>query len=285
MRSIIYFEGRWTEGNPPVMGPMDQSFWMASQVFDGGRVFDGLAPDLERHCARAVASARYMGMNPRETAEQVLDIALATARMFDGATALYIRPTFWAVGGFMHPDPAPEAARFLMAVHEAPMPDPPSGFTTCLSPYRRPDPRSAPTRAKASALYPTTGMAFDEAEKRGFSNPVMLDHEGNVAEFAGSNLFIVKDGIALTPVPNDTFLNGITKARVIGLLRDAGTRVEERVLTYDMVLDADEIFSTGNYQKVTPCTRIDGRDLQPGPVYRQARTLYFQWARERGLRV
>jgi branched-chain amino acid aminotransferase len=285
VRSIVYFEGRWTEGNPPVMGPMDQSFWMATQVFDGGRVFDGLAPDLEKHCARAVASARYMGLRPKESAEEVLDIALKTARMFDGATALYVRPTFWAVGGFMHPEPTPESTRFLMAVHEAPLPDPPEGFSTGLSSYRRPDPRTAPTKAKASALYPTTGMAFDEGERKGYDNPVMLDVEGNVAEFAGSNLFIVKEGVALTPVPNDTFLNGITKARVMGLLRDAGVQVVERSLTYDEVLDADEIFSTGNYQKVTPCTRIEQRGLQPGPVYRRARELYFQWAREKGLRV
>ncbi|MEX2648699.1 MAG: branched-chain amino acid aminotransferase [Alphaproteobacteria bacterium] len=283
MRSIIYFEGRWSEGNPAVMGPMDQSFWMATQVFDGGRVFDGLAPDLDKHCARAVASARYMGMNPKESAEEVLDIALRTARRFDGACALYVRPTFWAEGGFMYPDP--DATKFLMAVHESPMADPPAGFAACLSPFRRPDPRSAPTKAKASALYPTTGMAFAEAEARGFTNPVMLDHEGNVAEFAGSNLFIVKDGAVATPVPNDTFLNGITKARVIGLLAAEGVPVAERTIGFAEVADADEIFSTGNYQKVTPCTRIDGRDLQPGPVYRQARALYFQWAREKGLRV
>lgn len=283
MRSIIYHEGHFTEGNPPVMGPMDQSFWMATQVFDGGRVFDGLAPDLDKHCARAVASARYLGMDPKQSPEEVLDIALRTARMFDGRCALYVRPTFWAEGGFMYPDPA--TTKFLMAIHESPMADPPSGFSTCLSTFRRPDPRTAPTKAKASALYPTTGMAFAEAEAKGFSNPVMLDHEGNVAEFAGSNLFIVRDGEVATPVPNDTFLNGITKARVMGLLGDAGVNVVERTLRWEDVHGADEIFSTGNYQKVTPCTRIEQRDLQPGPVFRKARDSYFRWAREQGLRV
>ncbi|MBM3584287.1 MAG: hypothetical protein FJX36_07635 [Alphaproteobacteria bacterium] len=72
---------------------------------------------------------------------------------------------------------------------------------------------------------------------------------------------------------------------VMGLLRDTGVQVVERTLTYEEVLDADEIFSTANYQKVTPCTRIERRDLQPGPVHRTARELYFRWAREKGLRV
>lgn len=284
-RSITYVDGQWHEGNPPLMGPMDQSFWMGTQVFDGGRVFDGLAPDLDLHCARAVASARVMGMRPKETPEEILALALATARRFDGTVPLYVRPTFFATTGFMYPDPAPEACRFLMIVHEEPMPDPPKGFTSCLSPWRRPDPLTAPTLAKASALYPVTGFAYADAEARGFGNPVLLDYAGNVAEFAGSNLFIVKDGQVATPAANKTFLAGITRRRVIGLLADRGVPVAERTIAWEEVRDADEIFSTGNYMKVSPCTRIETRDLQPGPIYRQARQLYMQWAREKGLKT
>src|SRR5206468_2436521 len=84
------------------------------------------------------------------------------------------------------------------------------------------------------------------------------DPLGNVAEFSSANLWIAKDGAAHTPVPNGTFLNGITRQRVIRLLRAAGVEVHERSMTFQDVLDADEVFSTGNYGKVMPITGVDG---------------------------
>jgi branched-chain amino acid aminotransferase len=79
-------------------------------------------------------------------------------------------------------------------------------------------------------------------------------------------------------MPNGTFLNGITRQRVITLLRGAGVKVEETSLTYADFQSADEIFSTANFLKIAPITRIDDRSLQPGPVYRQARELYWAYA-------
>ena len=106
----------------------------------------------------------------------------------------------------------------------------------------------------------------------------MCDMLGNVAELATANIFMVKDGVAHTPAPNSTFLAGITRARVIALLRDSGITVVETTLRPSDFETADEIFSTGNYTKVSPITRLDGRDLQPGPVYRRARELYWEYA-------
>ncbi len=91
---------------------------------------------------------------------------------------------------------------------------------------------------------------------------------------------MAKDGAAHTPVPNGTFLNGVTRQRIIALLNRAGIPVYERTIGYEELLDADEIFSTGNLHKVVPITRIDGRDLQPGPVFAKARELYWEWAHE-----
>ena len=108
--------------------------------------------------------------------------------------------------------------------------------------------------------------------------PVMCDALGNVAEFASANLFMAKDGVVFTPAPNGTFLNGITRQRVIGLLRGAGVDVVETTLTYADLENADEIFSSGNYSKVMPVNRIDARSLQPGPLYRKARELYWAYA-------
>jgi branched-chain amino acid aminotransferase len=101
---------------------------------------------------------------------------------------------------------------------------------------------------------------------------------GNVAELATANIFIGKDGVVFTPAPNGAFLNGITRQRVIKLLRDAGISVVETTLSYRDIRTADEIFSSGNYSKVMPINRIEDRSLQPGPLYRKARELYWEYA-------
>ncbi len=137
----------------------------------------------------------------------------------------------------------------------------------------------APTEAKASCLYPNVARAAREAAARGFDSAVVLDPNGNVAEFAYMNLFFARDGVVHTPSANGTFLNGITRQRIAGLLRAAGVEVIERAVDFSEVLAADEIFATGNYGKVMPCTRIEDRPLDTGALYRQARELYFAFAR------
>jgi branched-chain amino acid aminotransferase len=117
-----------------------------------------------------------------------------------------------------------------------------------------------------------------EARGRGFDNALVRDLLGNVAETGTANVFMVKDGIVLTPAPNGSFLAGVTRRRVIALLREAGIEVQERALNAADFFDADEIFSTGNYSKVVPVTRIEERELQPGPVQAKARRLYWEWA-------
>jgi branched-chain amino acid aminotransferase len=106
----------------------------------------------------------------------------------------------------------------------------------------------------------------------------MLDLAGNVAEFASSNLFLVTaDGTVVTPALNGTFLAGITRARVIALLKEVGVTVEERIVTPEELDTAREIFSTGNYGKVTPCIRYQSRELPAGAVAKQARDLYMAY--------
>src|SRR6185312_716133 len=118
-----------------------------------------------------------------------------------------------------------------------------------------------------------------EMSKRGFQNGVVLDAVGNVAETCSSNIFLAKDGVVATPIPNGTFLAGITRNRTVKLLRNAGLRVDERTITTAELDDADEIFTTGNAGKVQPVSRYESRDLQPGPIARQAHELYMTFAR------
>jgi branched-chain amino acid aminotransferase len=155
---------------------------------------------------------------------------------------------------------------------------PADGFSITLSHYRRPSQETMPLDAKAGCLYPNNARALMEAQARGFANCVVCDMLGNVAELATANIFLGRGGAVFTPEPNGTFLNGITRQRVISLLRGAGVEVVETTLRYRDFETADEIFSTGNYSKVMPVVRIDDRSLQPGPLYRKARELYWEFA-------
>jgi len=275
MKAIHFVDGKWLEGNPPLMGPMTHAVWMSSVVFDGARAFDGLTPDLDLHCERLIESAKTFGLKPVRPAGEVLEIAKEGLSHFDNGAALYIRPMLYAEEGFVQAEP--ESTRFICTLYETPLPEP-KGFSVCISSFRRPLLSMAPTNAKASCLYPNSARALREAEERGFENAVVLDGLGNVAELATANLWMAKDGAAHTPVPNGTFLNGITKQRTAKLLLQAGIPVYERTISVQELLDADEIFTSGNYGKVLPITRIEDRDLQPGPIYSKARELYFDWA-------
>ncbi len=276
-----YAGGDWHEGNVPLVGPRSHMMWLASSVFDGGRWFEGVAPDLELHAERVNNSAIALGLKPTQTVEEIVGLTWDGLKKFDGGTAVYIRPMYWAEhGGYMGVPPDPASTRFCLCLYEAPM-IAPSGFSLTVSPFRRPTLETMPTNAKAGCLYPNNGRAVIEARMRGFDNALVLDMLGNVAETATSNIFIVKDGQICTPAANGTFLAGITRSRTLSLLAEDGMRPVEKTLSVRDFLEADEIFSTGNHSKIVPVVKIEHRDLQPGPVARRARELYWDFAHDR----
>jgi branched-chain amino acid aminotransferase len=273
-----FVDGDWREGNVALVGPRSHAFWLGSSVFDGARAFEGVTPDLDRHCERVNASAATLGLKATVEAAAIAALVHDGLQRFASGAAIYVRPMYWAEeGGYMSVPPDPESTRFLLTLYETPMP-PPTGFSLTLSPFRRPTVECMPTDAKAGCLYPNNGRAILEARSRGFDNALVRDMLGNVAETGTSNIFLAKDGVVMTPAPNGTFLNGITRQRVIGLLRAAGVEVIETCLGVADFVDADEIFSTGNYSKVVPVTRFEERHLQPGPLHAKARRLYWEWA-------
>lgn len=138
----------------------------------------------------------------------------------------------------------------------------------------------APTMAKASCLYPMTQQALRYAQQHGFDNALMCNGDDEVVEFSTSNLMIVSDGVVHTPSPDGSFLAGITRARVIGLLREDGVSVVERPLSLEDVLSAGEVFSTGNYAKVLAVYRVDERRYPLGPVAERAYRLYQTFAHD-----
>ena len=277
-KTWTFFNGDWHEGNLPIMGIRTHAAWLGSSVFDGARVFERVAPDLDLHCARVNASAATLQLNPTVATEKWLELVADGRKRFDPDASLYVRPMYWAEqGGPLLVAPDPDSTRWCLSLYEAPM-RAPDGFSITLSPYRRPTLESMPVDAKAGCLYPNNARALTEARSRGFDNCAVCDALGNVAELATANVFIGRDGVLHTPAPNGTFLNGITRQRVIKLLRGAGIAVVETTLKFRDLETADEIFSTGNYSKVVPVVRIGERSLQPGPLYRKARALYWDYA-------
>lgn len=278
-KTWTFVDGEWLEGNPPLIGPVSHAMWLGSTVFDGARYFEGVAPDLDLHCQRVNRSATALGLKPVMEAGAIEALTWEGLKKFDGKTAVYIKPMYWAEhGGYMAVPADPESTRFCLCLFESPM-IASTGFSVTVSPFRRPTYECAPTNAKAGCLYPNNGRAVMEAKSRGFDNALVLDMLGNVAETGTSNIFMVKDGVVFTPVPNGTFLSGITRARAIKLMRESGREVVEKALSVADFMEADEIFSTGNHSKVVPVVRIEDRDLQAGPVARATREAYMEWAR------
>lgn len=277
-RTWTYVDGAWHEGNPPIMGPRDHAFWLGSSVFDGGRTFEGVAPDIDLHFERVNRSAVALGLKPVVTPARWRELFDEGVARFGPKPELYVRPMYWGTdGGGTGVMVDGETTSWCLCLYEAPMPNPVGGSVT-LSPFRRPTMETMPVNAKAGCLYPNNGRAIAEARSRGFDNAVMCDMLGNVAELATANLFMARDGVVFTPVANGTFLAGITRSRTIDLLRRHGITVVEGIVTKADLLAADELFSSGNYAKVMPITRIEDRTLQPGPMYRAAREAYWAFA-------
>ncbi len=279
-----YFDGRWHDGDIAVMKAADHGMWLGSNVFDGARLANGLTPDLDRHCARVNASAEAMMVTPTVSAEEMVAIVREGLKMYAPGAAVYIRPMYWAIDGGMSAIVPKEGGEtgFAVCLEEIPMAAPGDSATLTRTRFRRPVLEDAVVNAKAACLYPNNARMLAEARAKGFSNALVADALGNVAETATANVFAVRDGEVFTPVANGTFLAGITRARHIANLRADGVAVHETVMTFEDFHAADEVFLSGNMMKVTPVTAFDDTNYQIGPVTRRVRELYWDWAASAG---
>ena len=279
-RVRTWFDGTWHDGDVPVMRAADHGAWQGSSVFDGARRFEGLTPDLDRHCARVNRSAEALMLKPTVTVEAMLDLIHEGLEGFAPDAAIYIRPMYWGIhGSELGLVPSREETGFAICLEEVPMYGADKTTTLTRTRFRRPVLEDSVCDAKAGCLYPNNARMLAEAQQKGFGNALVADAMGNVAESATSNVFMVKDGELFTPIANGTFLSGITRARHIANLAADGQKVHEAVLTFDDFRDADEVFLSGNLTKVTPVTAFDDRSYQVGPVTRRVREMYWDWAR------
>ena len=275
-----YFQGKWHDDDVYILRAADHGAWLGSTVFDGARYAHGLTPDLLPHCKRLNDSARKMSITPTLSAEEIAAIAIEGLEPYPEDTAVYIRPMYWALhGGPLAVLPKPGATEFCICLEELPMPDQDRSVSLTTTRFERPVFASSIVNAKTGCLYPNNARMLAEANEKGFDNALVADALGNVAETATSNVFMTRNGEVLTPVANGTFLAGITRARIIKLLRAAGHIVRETVLTFDDFREAEEVFLTGNLAKVTTVSRFEDTHYQPGPVAKEARRLYWEWAR------
>ncbi|WP_164659470.1 branched-chain amino acid aminotransferase [Tropicibacter sp. Alg240-R139] len=278
-----YFEGTWHDGNVQIMRAADHGAWLGSSVFDGARFFDGLSPDLDAHCARTNRSAKALMVTPTVTTEEMVEIAREGLKAYGKDKAVYIRPMYWGIDG--DPTaivPQEDSTGFALCLEEIPMAAPEASVTLTTTRFRRPVLEDAVVNAKAGCLYPNNARMLKEARAKGFNNALVADAMGNVAETATANIFMVRDGEVFTPIANGTFLAGITRARHIKNLQADGVKVHEAVLSFQDFHDADEIFMSGNMNKVTPVTALDDTQFQIGPIARKARALYWDWAAASG---
>lgn len=278
-----YFDGRWHEGDVSIIRAADHGAWLGTNVFDGARYVDGLAPDLEAHCARVNRSAKALMLNPTVGVPEMMGIIREGLALYPREAAIYIRPMYWGIeGGMAGIVPGEGDPGFAVCLEEIPMADPKATIRVTTTRFRRPVLEDAVVNAKAACLYPNNARMLAEARSKGFDNALVADAVGNLAESASANVFLVKDGEVFTPIPNGTFLAGITRARHISNLRADGVPVHETVLTFEDAREADELFLSGNMMKVTSVAAFDDVAYRTHEMSDRARRLYWDWAAAQG---
>lgn len=274
-----FFQGSWHNEDLAIMRAADHGSWVGSTVFDGARFFDGVTPDLLAHCERVNQSAKALMLTPTMDAADMVEAVHEGLKSYDPKSAVYIRPMYWGLDGDETAIvPKQNCTGFAICLEEIAMAPPEASTTLTRTQFRRPVLEDNVVNAKAGCLYPNNARMIAEARRKGFKNALVADAMGNVAETASANVFMVKDGEVFTPIPNGTFLAGITRARHMKHMSENGIKLHETVLSFDDFHNADEVFLSGNMMKITPVTAFDDTHYQIGPMARALREMYWDWA-------
>ncbi|MBO6860823.1 branched-chain amino acid aminotransferase [Roseibium sp.] len=264
----IWYDGTFVPWSEAKLHVLSHGLHYGSSVFEGERAYGGRIFKSEEHTERLLASARMLGFEIPYTAEQINAAKEETlARM--NLTDAYIRPVAWRGSEMMGISAQHNTIHLAIATWEWPSYFKPEerlkGIRLDMAEYRRPAPATAPYKAKAAGLYMICTISKHAAEAKGYTDALMLDWRGQVAEATGANVFFVKDGKIHTPTP-DCFLNGITRQTVIGLARDRGIEVVERVIMPEELPEFEQCFVTGTAAEVTPVSEIAGNTYQVGDI-------------------
>lgn len=280
---LIWLDGKilpWREANIHIL---THGLHYASAVFEGERCYSGNIFKDKEHSDRLIRSAELIDMKMTMTSEE---ISKAKREILEAnkLTDAYIRPVAWRGSEQMGISAQATLTHVAIACWEWPSYFSPEmrekGISLQTAKWRAPMPDTAPTASKASCLYATHTMSKHAAEANGFTDALMLDYRGYVAEATGANLFMVKDGQIKTPIP-DCFLNGLTRQTVIGLAKQLGLPLEETHIKPEELAQADEVFLTGTAAEVTAVGKIDDTIYKVGPVTRQLRDAYESLVRSK----
>ena len=231
----------------------------ASCVFEGERVYDGEIFKLEEHTSRFFHSAKRMGFEIPYSEDQINKASkniISVQKVENG----YVRPIAWRGSEMMAISAQQTKIHVAIATWEwGSYFDPKlkvEGIKLNISKWKRPAPDTIPWDTKASGLYMICTLSKHEAERDGYTDSLMLDHEGNVAEATGANIFFKdKEGNLHTPIP-DSFLDGITRRTVIDIAKSKNIKVIERKITPDELKNFTGCFLTGTAAEVTPVSQI-----------------------------
>jgi branched-chain amino acid aminotransferase len=267
---FIWMNGAMTPWQDAKVHLLTHGLHYGSGVFEGMRAYDGEIFKLTDHSQRLHESAKMLDFEiPYSVAE--IDKAAREAVRANGLIDGYVRPIAWR--GSEQMGVAAQATKINLAIAAwdwGSYFDPAArlkGLRLAVAHYRRPDPRTAPAKSKATGLYMICTIEKHKAERAGYADALMLDWRGQVAETTGANVFFVQNGVLHTPAP-DCFLDGITRRTVIGLAKQRGLKVVERAIMPEELDTFSECFITGTAAEVTPVSEIGQNRFVIGDITR-----------------
>jgi branched-chain amino acid aminotransferase len=264
----IWLDGQFVPWREATVHVLTHGLHYASAVFEGERMYGGEIFELTAHTERLFKSAEILDFEIPFTVAQI-DQACKETCARNGLTDAYVRPIAWRGSEMIGVSAQNTRIHLAIACWDWPSYFTPEakakGIRMCWAKYKRPSPETEPVHAKAAGLYMICTISKHAAEKDGYTDAMMLDYRGYIAESTGSNVFFVADGVIHTPLP-DCFLNGITRQSVIRLARSKGFEVIERHIEPEELAGFSECFVTGSAAEVTPVSEIGEYRFTPGNI-------------------
>jgi branched-chain amino acid aminotransferase len=284
MPGVVWFDGKLISNPDAKIHVLTHGLHYASAVFEGERAYSGVIFKSTQHSERLKKSANILDFEvPFSVAE--IDAAKNVVIEKNNQPNAYVRAIAWRGSEQLGVSAMNNTIHLAIASWEWPSYFDPAqrakGIRICLADYRRPDPKTAPSLAKASCLYAICTIEKHRAERKGYADAMMLDWQGRVSECTGANMFFMKDGKIHTPTA-DCFLDGITRQTVIALARRRGIEVVERRILPDELSGFTECFITGTAAEVTAVSEIADWRFTPGTITQQLADDYTRETQPKG---
>ncbi|MBO6673666.1 MAG: branched-chain amino acid aminotransferase [Rhizobiales bacterium] len=268
LSGLIWMNGEFVEWDEAKVHVLTHGLHYGSAVFEGQRAYGGVVFEQTAHHERLHTSAEILDMVMPYSVEE-LNTACEEVIKRNGFVDAYVRPIAWRGSEMMGVSAQANRINVAIAAWEWPSYFAPEekmkGIRLDIAKYRRPDPRTAPSHAKAAGLYMICTLSKHAAEAKGYADALMYDWEGYVAEATGANVFFVQDGVLHTPLA-DRFLDGITRRTVMKLAQARGIEIVERRILPHELASFSECFVTGTAAEVTPVSEIGPFTFTPGAI-------------------